>query len=406
MPQTRPLEGHRRTTEHPGSSGIRRAPQREPSPSPLIKTPATAPSCRPPAGRLDFLDSIRGLAALTVMHTHFIAAFMVPSALGFFQSFHRSISLFFVLSGFVLSRKFFAPGPQPEGADSLVHFLGRRWFRIYPPYVVAVLLSFGIQHCLFAWPAMPAPPTDWALVLWQPNIGFADVVKECFFLNPSPEKLLVPQRWTLVIELQFAFLIPFLILIAKRSVLWLAFFAIWVGPSLGMQYYLFSFSLGVLLARFFPAGASPKDLSPRLFYTLLGVGLFFYFGVEWYYPVLRQLGCPPFKYEILNAVGAVLLLATVLYSRKLQSFLNLRALRIFGKYAYGFYLLHMVVIFCVAPGLFSRLGSLGSGAWLLVLSVSILSTLLLAAVFYHVVELPSIHLGRWVMRKLPRFRQF
>lgn len=75
---------------------------------------------------LSYLDSVRGLAAFSVLCSHYIKAYALPCRseacervlrtpwLHFFWDGGSAVCLFFILSGFVLSRKYFATSSRPS----------------------------------------------------------------------------------------------------------------------------------------------------------------------------------------------------------------------------------------------------------------------------------------------------
>jgi peptidoglycan/LPS O-acetylase OafA/YrhL len=118
--------------------------------------------------RLDYLDSIRGFAALVVVLGHCWLA-TAPASLSshgslsttvassvtgvlfyglakFFESGRTAVMIFFVLSGFVLTCSLMAR-PMPY-----VSYAVKRVFRIYPAFLIVILASYclhyfiGIRH--------------------------------------------------------------------------------------------------------------------------------------------------------------------------------------------------------------------------------------------------------------------
>src|SRR5688500_1963445 len=99
-----------------------------------------------PIRRIGFLDHVRGLAILGVMvfhgveasygHTVWIdgPAWVRPASLG-----SLGVAVFFAVSGFCIHTSHAASGEAGWG-----RFFLRRFFRIYPPYLLAlVLFSVG-----------------------------------------------------------------------------------------------------------------------------------------------------------------------------------------------------------------------------------------------------------------------
>jgi peptidoglycan/LPS O-acetylase OafA/YrhL len=103
------------------------------------------------AGYVAALDGLRGLAALVVFLRHTSNAIAIPvgarralveGPLAPLLNSQGAVQLFFVLSGFVLASSL-------SRSTHRVHWLRfyvKRFFRIYPPYVFAVLLAWGASQ--------------------------------------------------------------------------------------------------------------------------------------------------------------------------------------------------------------------------------------------------------------------
>src|ERR1700738_3699896 len=106
--------------------------------------------------RIDILDSLRGLAALSVVFHHcllvfpiFLAAFyhnpnlnnnlvliLTYSPIHILWAGHEAVILFFVLSGFVLSLPFLN-----NNTISYHKYIVKRFCRIYIPYIIVLFIS-------------------------------------------------------------------------------------------------------------------------------------------------------------------------------------------------------------------------------------------------------------------------
>ncbi|MGB1217754.1 MAG: acyltransferase family protein [Saprospiraceae bacterium] len=88
------------------------------------------------------MDSVRGIAALMVVFYHFIGWHWGERVEYHLASivFNGSdaVSFFFVLSGFVLSFKYFQRG----GELNIKKYTFNRVLRLYPAFIVAVLMNF------------------------------------------------------------------------------------------------------------------------------------------------------------------------------------------------------------------------------------------------------------------------
>lgn len=116
--------------------------------------------------RINFLDSMRGFAALWVVIYHFNVKLPFPS--NAYQSFvlagNLGVSVFFVLSGYAVHSSLLR-----ESRVGI--FLWRRFFRIYPPYLASIAvvlvaiilrrLTYGANDLI----QLPHGPLDWLKTL-------------------------------------------------------------------------------------------------------------------------------------------------------------------------------------------------------------------------------------------------
>src|SRR6266404_564785 len=112
-----------------------------------------------PQGFLPRIESMRGIAALTVVGFHVSNQFSASPAFGwfdrlafriltaFFNGF-GAVVIFFVLSGFVLARSL-------DANSNPTRFFRNRFFRLFPAAIFSVTLltalhsQFGIYVCIF-----------------------------------------------------------------------------------------------------------------------------------------------------------------------------------------------------------------------------------------------------------------
>lgn len=137
--------------------------------------------------RIEYLDSLRGLAALSVVVHHcfllspvFWAAHsrepilnplvwaFTYTPLHLFWDGPEAVTFFFVLSGFVLALPYFG-GRAPFYPS----YLARRFFRIYVPYIVVVILSSGLL--IFSLSKHPmAGTSEWFTRVWAHPVDFKE----------------------------------------------------------------------------------------------------------------------------------------------------------------------------------------------------------------------------------------
>jgi peptidoglycan/LPS O-acetylase OafA/YrhL len=147
-------------------------------------------------GRFPCFDGLRAIAALSVVGVHvaFVSGFTGSSGLGIYTSrLEIGVSIFFVISGFLLYRPFvlghLGARPVPDAAN----FWLRRLVRIVPAYWLAfVVITYVAQA--------DTVPAHW----WSPLVylGFAQIYV------PSLATHGISQAWTLCTEMTFYLFLP------------------------------------------------------------------------------------------------------------------------------------------------------------------------------------------------------
>lgn len=141
------------------------------------------------------IEAWRGFAALLVLYTHYWAFGDQANPLGQFS--HTGVDLFFVISGFVFGPYWW--GSQLQSVRELVAFGVRRFFRIYPAYVAALLLYVFIKN-------MSGAP----LLYVAEHLTFFHVQsREMAFYYNAP-------FWSLPAEVEFYLTLPLLCWLAQK----------------------------------------------------------------------------------------------------------------------------------------------------------------------------------------------
>ena len=359
-----------------------------------------------------YLDSIRGLAALAVINEHFVIAYGLPcnnqfcqrildfSPLHFWWDGGAAVSMFFVLSGFVLALKYFRDTQCPDlHSFQLLPYVIGRLFRIWLPYVVLIVLSGFLYRYTLETPALITElrASEWINSLWRGHpLSFMDMLREAFLLKLPQVVVLLPQSWTLSIELVLSLLLPLGLWLVERGIVWLVFFTLLAVFCLGVSPFLGHFLLGLLIARHHKQIIDyvTHRAGVRIGVLVLGLGLY-----------TSGNTLPKIVGETVvwlsSGLGAGLIIIFVLSSTNTQRFLSLSILRQMGKVSYSAYLLHMAVILCLTPYLLKALEIVMLNQqvlWLggLVLTIAVVQ--LLAYLFYYVLERPSINLGRKLLK--------
>jgi peptidoglycan/LPS O-acetylase OafA/YrhL len=350
------------------------------------------------------------MAAMAVVWIHLMGAYGV-GALGF--SFNTplhilfngagAVSLFFVLSGFVLSFRFLNDKQQPQ--LSLSAFYSARFFRICVPFVIMWLASFYIYVNFFD--AKAALEYGGYLPRgWQRagNVVLSDIGSKMWLFLPGTFHRLVPQAWTLTIEIQMSLVLPFLMWGCRHSVI--ALLALLVGAVTlgGAPIFSVHFVLGVVLARYYHSITG--WLKPRPLWQPIAIAVVSLYCYNYrFWPPAYKLAVSSDTEWILMALGSGGVLLLALSRPGLQDFLNQRFLVKLGKISYSLYLVHFLVLTAMWPSIdiwtkdLPLSDNLTHGLVFILLTILVV---LLSWLFYLAVEKPCHLLGRYVSQAINR----
>ncbi len=364
---------------------------------------------------IDFLDQIRGIAIVAVFLFHSLGtAFshdqlpwgswlrdfnvsssflcLLPLSLGW-----AGVSVFFVVSGFCIHLSF-------SRNPSWRNFGIRRFFRIYPPYFFAVLL-FAL--------VLPWSRVDNGLS------GAAQIGSHLALLHNFDSRLyfgISPAFWSIAIEAQLYVLYPVLLALVarlgwRRSLGYIAVLELglrlvlaitlvikgrMVSPPLGglPLLYWYSWSIGVAVAEAYLLGRPiPFSNHSVLLWSVIAIGSNF----------VKPFASFSFLFfALLTATVIAKLLRYPQAPFRLPVFLS-RSFSIIGVWSYSIYLLHQPLL-GLAPQVVSQFSlpdylqelvtfAVCLGFWFPIVGLS--------ALWYRVIELPSIALSKRIIANIP-----
>jgi peptidoglycan/LPS O-acetylase OafA/YrhL/GT2 family glycosyltransferase len=362
-----------------------------------------------PSRRLTELDSLRGLAALTVVFAHYLHLFpagpgpyqpvgdvvAVVSATPLYIIFagREAVILFFLLSGFVLSL------PWLEGrAMDYSAFVIRRGFRIWVPYVVAVFGAVALNALCYRGPIEGV--TEWFNRSWSDPLTVRSVADHLLLVGTFDFNQFNPAFWSLVHEMRVSLVFPFVMALCVRKKWLHVTLAAGILSLLGVLaskqwgggtdffysiHYLAFFMVGMLLARHrteLSGWFAGLPLASKA--AMVAFALATYAYGRWAKYVFLQ--------DWVIAVGASLGIVASLSGGGFARFLNRRPVRFLGEVSYSLYLTHAALMLCAVHLLHDVLPM---GA---ILALAFAATLVLTAASYRWVELPAIAAGRFLCR--------
>lgn len=346
--------------------------------------------------RLEYLDSVRGIAALMVVFYHFIGwkwgeepAYHLASM--FFNG-SDAVSFFFVLSGFVLSYKYFH---FPSTEINIPQYIYKRILRLYPAFMFTVMLNY------FYWN--------------RHHLGL-HLVADIFYYNKmqlweeltmlrNHHKFYVP-GWTLGVEMALSLMMPIFIAAAQRNIkliIWLLPITLMMGNYISG--FTFHFALGMILSYYFPQirdfdASKHRWFKYRYFFGLLIFLLFsirhidrlFGFGPTYGY-VAGLLHIDFFDY---TALASFFILMWIINQPKIQQLLHRKVFLFLGKISYSVYLMHWLWVVYIMEH-WNKWDAYLTNPYLkfgTLLGVTIIGTILSATALYYGVEAVFIKIAR------------
>ncbi len=332
---------------------------------------AGSPSSRT---RLTELDALRGIGALCVLIFHYSTRFheLFPQASHVPFSFpggNYRVLLFFTISGFAI---FFTL----DRIGSVADFIVNRFARLYPAYIVAMLLTLGIEYLAHATQLLVGPVAILANFTMLQGFAFMPEVDGAY--------------WTLTVEIGFYVCMIALwrfagpkrlepVLAAWLAVRWLYF----AWPDMPERIimllvlrYLPFFVIGMLSYRVWAGRRSWWQQAPYMLLALASVATIETWDV--------------------TIVACVLIAAFAALIAGRLHFLSLRPLVWLGGISYSFYLIHQHVGFIVML----EVAKAGYSPWIGFFAAFAVA-LLLGTAINRVVERPAGEaiLGWWKRRR-------
>lgn len=387
------------------------------------------------------LEGLRGLACLTVIASHFLFTFLpylshnlypptpdlvakypfeevlshAPFTILFNGNF--AVSIFFVLTGFVLTAKFYGNGDTRTLREGAI----KRYPRLVLPAFASVLFAFVIvvtgqmRNNL----AIELNAAGWVLDFYKEPANLLHSIYVGLIGAPIlGDTLLNSPLWTLKFELVGSFLIfaTYSLFGNNHKILILLSF-IFLSFVLGTPLYYMSFVLGSFIHVFAKWLTNRNVLS--FFILVLGLTLgSINFSSQ--FSILTSIPLPNLLTYSANSnndkllfwytIGAVLTVTGIVGFKPIDKILSLRIFTYIGEISFSAYLLHWPIILSFSFGAV-RKTMLFTHDYLISVIISFISTyiviLILSILFYRFVDKPSIKFASWlknlVMReKAPR----
>jgi len=340
------------------------------------------------------LDSMRGLAALTVFLSHALGIFLTNevyvllkySPVGVMFDGAAAVDLFFVLSGFVLAKPYF----DNEKNMNYLEFIVKRVFRIYPAFWFSLLVAL-IVRSLFSQETF-VNNSAWSKSLWVTEVTPYIILEHIPLLWKTNWYAINPVIWSLIVEMRMAIILPILIVLVRRKSYELFSLSVALVLSLFVPVLssFFNFILGLLVAKNY-RNISEYFLNKPKVYAILLLG----FSLVGYGNRALPVNFSEIHHSQISAVSSALLIFLVLNIKQVSFFLRAEVFKHFGQISFSFYLLHLPILILISIVLLP----LKASGWIIIL-LAFISAYFLSKVLYVCVEKPFIEFGKKIVKKI------
>ena len=380
--------------------------------------------------KLPYMDGLRGLAAFGVVIHHFAFAFFPALLVGATTGLHSklepliyqtplylaiagnfAVTLFFLISGYVLSYKFFVTGRN----GIVISGAFRRYFRLMPTVLVSVLISYVLLatgHYYNLPAAVVTGSSDWLAVSWLGAANLWDAVRLGVydaFITGNNTMTYNNALWTMKIEFLGSFLVyAVLLAVGKLRRRWVAY--VILSLLLWQTYYL-AFILGIALCDYVTHQSKHQRRVGRPLYGWLALFCGLFLGsLPIAGPTRTVVGnmtgavLPPEQaFIFFHIIGSALVLAAVVLTPSIKQWFMLKPFQYLGRISFSLYLVHLSVLASLGSYLFLKLfpfvGYLGAVGISFTISLSVI--FILAELVTRYVDIPAVRasgrLYRWVM---------
>ena len=199
------------------------------------------------------LDGLRGIAVIGVLVEHF-----APSQIVQFSPGGAGVTLFFVLSGYLITRIILNYRDTLPTSIAAAHFYWRRFLRLSPPYYTAIIAAgaIGLLHVQDTWLIHAAYLTNFLIASSGKWPGGAD------------------HFWSLCTEEQFYLLWFFVVMLIPKRYMLSAIIASFV-VTLAFRTFVYVFHLPALVTVMLPGNLASLAMGALLAHSLTPDGLGF-----------------------------------------------------------------------------------------------------------------------------------
>lgn len=378
--------------------------------------------------RLLELDSLRGLAALSVVFSHFINVFpqildttynqnstliklLKYTPLHIFWTGHESVVFFFILSGFVL----FLPFLKKDEGIFYPAYLVKRVCRIYIPYIIALIFALSMNYLYYR--GGISELSSWFNLVGQSPANPMLIIQHFFLIGSFNNNVYNPVLWSLVYEMRISIVFPIVAFLVIKYNWKINLMISIILSACGLfgndiinkltnsttdylltLHYVSMFIIGALLAKNRDEFVKKFSANSRCAKILLLLVAILAYTNYWWTFLIKPFSGRVFHIVVGNdwvtALGVIIFIIIGFSSMKVSNFLNKKPIVLLGKISYSLYLYHAICLVTMINVLYDI-----TPFWA-ILVLALISSVVIASLSYFLIEVNSIRLGRYLSRKI------
>lgn len=358
--------------------------------------------------RIDYLDGLRGLAAIGVVYIHYCEFLYPIISKGFYTS-CVMVCEFFVISGFVLSYRFW----QNQNSEILTSSSLRRYIRLTPAPLVSILVTYVmIKFSLFHYVQVfqITGITEWmpAYANFVPSLTQAlyESLWGMYF-SFDPQTSYSPVLWTMQWELKGSLLVAAFLALFGKVQNRLPLYIIFIIISIDTLYPTFIFGVMFSDLLYSKEGKQlheslKKQKLLAIIMLVSGAFLSLYAAdsdVNFYknlnFEFLAQHGI---NHEVFyHMIASVMIMYAAVNLQTLQKFLSWKPFIKVGEYSFSLYLIHAQVGMFLGGFIFLELFHHGYDITicrLVTIPISLLATVPATYLLHNFVDMPAGKLAK------------
>lgn len=376
-----------------------------------------------------YLDGLRGLSAFIVVIYHYAVGFypalyygsinnirthsgiellIAKTPLNLIYDGDVSVCIFFILSGYVLTYKFF----KYNDINGITSTAIRRYFRLMPPVFFSIFLAYILMELRLFYNVQASEITtsDWlkSFYNFEPNAleAFKQGVWGVFFIQSTSYN---PTLWTMYYEFYGSFIVlSFVLLIGKNKNRYI-FYIVALFATINTKF--LPFILGLILSDVynFKQHSINKFNTRYTNFIILSIGMFLAS-----YPPFMPVENTIYRFIKINfiqnssyfyhSIGAFFIMIVFLNSVKLKQIFSGEMFVFLGKISFSMYIIHFLVLNSLSSYLFIKLSTFLKyyQAFLIVLLISLGIIIYCSYCVYRYVDLNGIKLSKYLYNKFFR----